>query len=165
MRAPSEPPAVLPAAYRAMPDVGQRRRELWATVLLSVATLLTAWSAFQATKWSDVMTIRFSEANAARTQSGAAAARASSQRTLDVTVFTSYVEAVAAERAEQRQFIEDRFRAEFRPAFEAWVATRPRTSPSAPSTPFAMPEYQLAEERRSAELSALAIGLTFPIEV
>jgi hypothetical protein len=139
-----------------MSDTGQRRLELWATILLSAATLLTAWSAFQATKWGGVMAIYFSEANAARTDSAASAARASSQRTLDVTVFTSYVEAVAAERTEQQQFIETRFRDEFRPAFGAWVATRPRNNPSAPPTPFAMPEYRLAAERRSAELSALA---------
>ena len=138
-----------------MPDA-QQRLELWATILLSVATLLTAWSAFQANKWGGVMSIRFSEANAARTESAGAAARASSQRNLDVVVFTSYVEAVAAERGEQQRFIEDRFRDEFRPAFDAWVETRPRTNPSAPPTPFAMPEYRLAEEQRSAELSALA---------
>lgn len=139
-----------------MPDAAQGRRELWATVLLSVATLLTAWSAFQATKWGGVMAIRFSEANAARTASAGAAARASSQRSLDVTVFTSYVEAVAAERGEQEQFIRERFRDEFRPAFDAWIQTRPRTNPSAPPTPFEMPDYRLAEEQRSAELSALA---------
>jgi hypothetical protein len=140
----------------AMSESAQHRLELWATILLSVATLLTAWSAFQATKWGGVMAIRFSEANAARTQSAGAAARAQSQRSLDVTVFTSWVEAVAAERAEQRRFVEDRFRDEFRPAFDAWVTTRPRFNPSAPPTPFAMPEYRLAEERRSAELSSLA---------
>ena len=140
----------------AMPDALGRRIELWATVLLSVATLLTAWSAFQATKWGGLMSIRFSEANAARTQSAGAAARASSQRNLDVVVFTSYVEAVAAERGEQQRFIEGRFRDEFRPAFDAWVATRPRFNPSAPPTPFAMPEYRLAEEERSAELSRVA---------
>jgi hypothetical protein len=139
-----------------LPDAAQQRLELWGTILLSVATLLTAWSAFQATKWGGLMSIRFSEANAARTQSAGAAARASSQRNLDVVVFTSYVEAVAAERGEQQRFIEGRFRDEFRPAFDAWVATSPRTNPSAPPTPFAMPEYRLAEEQRSAELSALA---------
>jgi hypothetical protein len=132
------------------------RLELWATVLLSVATLLTAWSAFQATKWGGVMAIRFSEANAARTDSARASGTANSQRTVDVTIFASYVEAVAAGREEQVAFVADRFREEFRPAFEAWVATEPRRNPEAPPTPFAMPEYRLAAERQARELAVLA---------
>jgi hypothetical protein len=134
----------------------KERLELWATVLLSVATLLTAWSAFQATKWGGVMSIRFSEANAARTESARASGTANSQRTVDVTIFASYVEAVAAERREQEEFVGDRFRDEFRPAFEAWVATQPRVNPEAPPSPFALPEYRLEAEREAGKLAALA---------
>ena len=41
-----------------------------------------------------------------------------------------------------------RFRAEFKPAVDAWIATRPLQNPEAPLTPFAMPEYELAARRR-----------------
>ena len=136
--------------------MSRERLELWATVLLSVATLLTAWSAFEANKWGGVMSIRFSEANAARTESAQASATVNSQRTVDVAIFASYVEAVAEERVEQEQFVRDRFRDEVRPAFEAWAATRPRVNPEAPASPFAMPEYRLAAEQETHELAALA---------
>jgi hypothetical protein len=136
--------------------VRRERLELWATILLSVATLLTAWSAFQANKWGGVMSIRFSEANAARTDSAQASATANAQRTVDVTIFASYVEAVADRREEQEQFVRERFRDEFRPAFEAWAATRPRVNPDAPASPFAMPQYRLAAEQETQELAALA---------
>jgi hypothetical protein len=132
------------------------RIELWATVLLSVATLLTAWSAFQANKWGGVMSIHFSEANAARTESAEYAAQANAERTVDVTVFVSYIEAVATKNTEESAFISKRFRSEFKPAFDAWVATHPRTNDSAPPTPFAMPQYRLASEQRSAALAQLA---------
>jgi hypothetical protein len=45
----------------------KRRLEIAATVLLSPATVLTAWSAFWSTKWSGVQAIRFSQASASRT--------------------------------------------------------------------------------------------------
>ena len=136
--------------------LGRERLELWATVLLGVATLLTAWSAFQANKWGGVMSIRFSEANAARTESAQASATANAQRTVDVAIFASYVEAVAEERVEQERFVRERFRDEFRPAFEAWAETRPRVNPDAPPSPFAMAEYRLAAEQETQELAALA---------
>ena len=43
------------------------RLELIATITLAVATILTAWSAFQAGKWGGTQSINFSEAGAART--------------------------------------------------------------------------------------------------
>ncbi|HJU86439.1 MAG TPA: hypothetical protein VJ788_03615, partial [Gemmatimonadota bacterium] len=49
-----------------------------------------------------------------------------------------------------------RFRAEFRPAVDAWIATRPLMNPDAPLTPFDMPEYRLVERERSDRLEAEA---------
>src|SRR5262249_33247205 len=45
---------------------------------------------------------------------------------------------------------------EFRPAFDAWVATKPLTDPGAPPTPFAMPEYQLAATQDAQRLDAVS---------
>ena len=41
-------------------------------------------------------------------------------------------------------FYHARFRAEFAPAVDAWLATRPLQNADAPLTPFVMPEYKLA---------------------
>ncbi|WP_418276733.1 hypothetical protein ACNHYB_02200 [Isoptericola jiangsuensis] len=140
-----------------------RRVELLATVLLALATLVTAWSAFQSAKWSGVQAISFSAANAARTESSRASTEAGLQQTMDVTAFTSWVDAVAsAERTgndsgltddggwepvagSQPAFLADRFRPEFVPAFEAWLDTAPFAAGSGVgTTPFAMADYQLA---------------------
>ena len=51
-------------------------------------------------------------------------------------------------------FYERRFRPEFKPAFDAWVATKPRTNPDAPLTPFVMPQYRLAAEAEAERLDA-----------
>ena len=51
-------------------------------------------------------------------------------------------------------FYVQRFRPEFRPAFDAWRATRPFRNPAAPPTPFALPEYQLASRTDANALDA-----------
>jgi hypothetical protein len=47
-------------------------------------------------------------------------------------------------RAEASQLLPRRFRPEFAPAVEAWIATRPLLNANAPLTPFRMPQYNLA---------------------
>ncbi len=56
-------------------------------------------------------------------------------------------------------YYEDRFRNEFKPAFEAWLATDPANNPDAPAQPFLMTEYQLAslDEAISLEEEAGAL--------
>jgi hypothetical protein len=132
------------------------RIEFVAAIVLSIATVLTAWSAFQATKWGGVMSIRFSESAAARTESVQAANRADADRTIDVTLFSDFLAAYSAGDDELAGFIRERFRDEFAPAFEAWVALEPLENPDAPETPFAMDDYVLAEDQQAVELAALA---------
>ena len=45
---------------------------------------------------------------------------------------------------------------EFKPAVDAWVATRPLKNPAAPPTPFAMPEYTLEARATADRLDAQA---------
>ena len=62
-------------------------------------------------------------------------------------------------RRELADFYFKRFRAEFRPAVDAWVATRPLKNPNAPLTPFAMPQYKLAARAEAERLDARGRGL------
>ncbi len=54
------------------------------------------------------------------------------------------------------RFYRERFRSEFRTAFDAWILTDPLRSHDAPKTPFAMPQYRVAEQATSAGLDAQA---------
>ncbi len=56
-------------------------------------------------------------------------------------------------------FYEERFRDELKPAFRAWLRTDPFEDASAPPSPFAMDEYQLAATQEADELSATAEAL------
>ena len=53
-------------------------------------------------------------------------------------------------------FYRNRFRKEFRPAFTAWMATRPAENPDTPPTPFAMPQYRLASTANAERLDQAA---------
>jgi hypothetical protein len=77
-----------------------------------------------------------------------------------VATFTQWVNAYAQEQTTLADFYFARFRPEFEPAVEAWVATRPLRNPDAPLTPFAMPEYQVAARAEAATLEAEAEELS-----
>lgn len=119
--------------------------EVAAAVILAVVTILTAWSAFQANKWSGVMAIRFGEANVARTEATQAAARVNAKQAVDVGLFVEYAAARSTGDTALAAFLEQRFRDEFRPAFQAWLALDPLDNPDAPATPFEMQSYVIAE--------------------
>jgi Domain of unknown function (DUF4337) len=134
--------------------------ELVAAVLLALATVATAWSGYQASRWNGEQAKAFSRGNAARIESTRAAALANAQTQIDVATFTQWVDAYAQEQTELADFYFARFRPEFKPAIDAWVATRPLRNPDAPLTPFAMPEYQLAAREDARELEAEAETLS-----
>jgi hypothetical protein len=149
------------------------RVELVATIAIAIATILTAWSAFQAGKWGGTQAINFSEAGAARTESTRADTAAGQLIQIDVAMYLDWVTALVEESragiippidnngldpvpGTLSGFIAQRFRPEFVPAVEAWLATNPVGNPDAPSTPFVMSEYVVAKSVEADQLSALA---------
>jgi hypothetical protein len=133
-----------------------RRFELAATVLLAMAAVATAWAAYQSARWHGEQARGQSASIAARVESTRAENVANRQGQIDVALFTQWVDAYARDESELAAFYRRRFRAEFQPAFNAWVATRPRTNPDAPLTPFAMPQYKLAASAEADDLEAKA---------
>ena len=127
-----------------------------ATMLLAGAALATSWAGFQASMWSSEQTTHSNQASRLRTNSTLASMRAGQQRLVDLQLFTSWLTAYAQEDARLTTFYEQRFRPEFRPAFEAWIASRPRTSPNAAPSPFSLPEYRLAEDANANRLAHAA---------
>jgi hypothetical protein len=133
-----------------------RRLELAATVLLAMAAVATAWAAYQSARWHGEQAKAQSASIAARVESTRTANVANRQAQIDVALFTQWVDAYARDENELAGFYRKRFRTEFRPAFEAWVATRPRTNPGAPLSPFATPQYKLAATSQADRLEAQA---------
>jgi hypothetical protein len=74
----------------------------------------------------------------------------------DIATFTQWVDAYVAGNTELADFYRQRVRKEFQPAFEAWIATNPRTNPSAPASPFDLPQYRVAQADEAKRLNAVA---------
>ena len=130
--------------------------ELFSTILLAVAAVATAWSTYQSTQWRGEQAVNTSKGTAARIESSEAATRAGQLTQIDIATFVQWTDAHLTADDELATFYRHRFRPEFEPAFDAWLATEPFTNPDAPLTPFAMPEYRISESVRSSELNAQA---------
>jgi hypothetical protein len=132
------------------------RVEVVATVLLALAAVATAWSSYQASRWNGEQAKAASRTNAIRIDAARAQGLAEAQTEVDVATFTQWINAYARNETALADFYFKRFRAEFKPAVNAWVATRPRRNPNAPLTPFAMPQYRLAAAAEAERLDAEA---------
>jgi hypothetical protein len=128
--------------------------EIVATVLLAVAAVATAWSSYQANRWNGETTKATSRVNALRVDAARAQGLAQAQTQVDIATFIQWVNATATDEPELAEFYTARFRPEFTPAFDAWLATDPLTDPDAPPTPFAMDEYQLQAQADVERLDA-----------
>lgn len=133
-----------------------RHIEVAATVLLSLAAVATAWSGYQATRWNGEQAKASGRTNAIRVEAARAQGLSEAQTQVDVATFVQWVDAYALEQTELADFYFKRFRAELRPAVDAWIATRPLQNPDAPLTPFAMPQYKLAAAAEAERLDAEA---------
>jgi hypothetical protein len=128
--------------------------EVVATVLLSIAAIATAWSSYQATRWNGEQAKASGRTNAIRIEAARAQALSEAQTEVDVATFIQWVNARARQQTGLATFYRNRFRKEFVPAFNAWVARKPFANPDAPPTPFAMPQYRLAAAAGAEKLDA-----------
>jgi hypothetical protein len=133
-----------------------RRVELLAAILLSAATVVTAWSAYQATRWSGEQAASYTKASAKRTESVRASTLVNRQILIDVSTFLDWVDATAEDGDEVRAAdIHERMREEFLPAFDTWLVSTPGEE-LPPGTPFTLPEYVSEAQQEADRLEAEA---------
>ena len=130
--------------------------EVGAAILLAVSAVATAWSSYQATRWNGEQAKTSGSVNKTRLEAARASDLANAQQQVDVATFSSWVDSYARGETELVSFYRERFRAEFKPAFEAWIATKPLKTKGAPLTPFAMPQYRLAAKAEADRLDQRA---------
>ena len=127
--------------------------ESLALLLLSLATVGTAWCSFQAATWGGISQ-RLTNLSAASSRVAMTDELQSYQMALlDVVLFSQHINARAISNEPLARFYSDRFRGEAKTAFEAWMATRPFDNPNALPHPFVTNLYQprLLTEARRAE--------------
>ena len=139
--------------------IGEQWSEILSAVMLAAVAIGTAWSGFQSAQWGGIQSTQFSKASSLRVESTRASTMGGQLVTIDVILFEGWVDAFVAEDEQLLDYYEDRFRDEFVPAFEAWVAADPQNNPDVPSQPFLMEEYQVASMQEAEELEEQASAL------
>jgi hypothetical protein len=135
---------------------GERILELGAVLLLSITTVATAWSGYQAARWSGEQSQHFANASATRIKAQTQTTQAGQLRIDDLLLLNEWLDAHDAGKRELAAQYRRRFRPEFVPAYRAWLAERPFTNPRAVPGPLYTNAYRPAALRRAAELNALA---------
>ena len=115
---PESPDTLMQRMFPTIDRPRDRWVELVAAVLLALATVMSAWSAYQATRWSGVQATAFSRASALRSESVRASTSGGQLLNIDVETFLAWVAAVSEGDEREADFLRGRFRDEFKPAFE-----------------------------------------------
>ncbi|ACQ78600.1 hypothetical protein Bcav_0336 [Beutenbergia cavernae DSM 12333] len=132
------------------PETRSGRPEWWslaAAIILSAATVASAWSGYEASRWAGESVRWNRSATVARFDATAQLAAADSQRITDVEVFGTWLTAEVAGDDALADAVRERFRPEFVPAFDAWFATTDDGLP--PGSPFERDEYVLAAQEQA----------------
>jgi hypothetical protein len=149
--APHELSDASPASAR-----GERILELGAVLLLSLTTVATAWSGYQAARWSGEQSQHFAQASATRIQAQRESTTAGQLRIDDLLLFDGWLTAHDAGNRDLAAVYRRRFRPEFVPAYRGWLAEHPFTNPRATPGPLYMPQYRPAALRRAKAFDAEA---------
>jgi ferric-dicitrate binding protein FerR (iron transport regulator) len=133
----------------------ERVLEILAALLLSLATLGIAWSGYQAAKWSGLQARRYTQASTARSFANQASTLAAQDRTQDLLNFNRWLEEYTTGDTDLANLYERRFRDEFRPAFDRWLAADPLHNQDAIPSPLLEKNYVLANMVKADKLERL----------
>jgi hypothetical protein len=128
-----------------------RTYEFIALLILATATISSTWCLYESFAWGNVQQENMGAISLMEQESNRINDDNNMLRTIDVNMFLSWVQAASENQTGRMVFLKDRFRDEFRPAFNAWLTSaKPGEIP--PGTPFTLPEYSLKTTRDLAQL-------------
>ncbi|MFN8619783.1 MAG: hypothetical protein U0869_11645 [Chloroflexota bacterium] len=149
-------PAAIGRIERQVQELNRRfdtrdRLEIVAGLILALAAVVAAWSAYQNARWGGHQAAATSAAATLRTSAAQATSIAAAELDLDTQMFVAWLGAAASGDATTATAYADRMRTEFRPVFDAWLFTAaPGTIPA--GSPIDTPAYD--EQASGAVLTA-----------
>jgi hypothetical protein len=100
--------------------------EIISSILLAVTTVLTAWSAYEATRWGGVQAANYARASSNRVESTRSFNLGTQQYVLDTNTFNLFAAAYSARNDHLANFYRNNvMRAEFLPFLDRWIASNP----------------------------------------
>jgi hypothetical protein len=135
---------------------GEQVLQIAEAILLAIVAVATAWSGYQAAKWSGRQSELYGIASRQRIQADLLGTRGGQQVLYDTTTFNAWLQATSSGDRRAAALFERRFRPEYRLAFAAWLKTDPIDNPKAPPGPIFMPQYHNALSERSDRLQEVS---------
>ena len=124
-------------------------------IVLAFVTVATAWSGYQAARWSGIQARNYAQASTARALANRVSTLGGQERIQDLLNFNRWLEASTAGNTQLADLYERRFRDEFRPAFERWLADDPLHNVNAIPSPLREKNYVLANAVKADKLETL----------
>lgn len=131
--------------------------EVLSAAMLALATIGTAWSAYQSARWNGDQTRHLGRVAAANIKVAKFTNLAEQKIGLHTSMFGQWAAAVGAGNQTLADFLFKRFPEPLKTATISWRATQPLTNPAAPATPFDMPEYVLVEPAEAQRWEATSV--------
>jgi hypothetical protein len=117
------------------------------TILLSAATVLSAWCVYEASQWNGEQYFRIEDENNADRKRMENEIAATQRQAAESQLFLQFVDAVTNNNEEKADFLKDRFPDHLYKAAVAWKELDPLNNPKAPISPMQMKEYVVPEEK------------------
>ena len=138
------------------PGKPKRKFEVAAAVILSIATMASAWCAYQSKLWGGAQASRAGAGAQATREMAVKTIAAVQLRAFDASMFIAYVQAHFESNRSAEAFLAHRFRPDFKPAVDAWLKLDGFNNPSAPPSPLQMEEYVQKEVDEIARAQTVA---------
>jgi hypothetical protein len=123
-------------------------------VLLSIVTLMAAWSGYSAAKWGSDSSLSLARSSSAQNEANLDSLQASQIRTLDSVSFNGLFAAYTTHDPKLFKIMLHRMRPGYLVAVNAWLATHPLKNPHAPPDPSYMPQYKIPQQTEARALDA-----------
>lgn len=134
--------------------------EILTAIMLAITTVLTAWSAYQSTRWSGIQSREYARASTNRVEASRSFNLGAQKYALDTNTFSMYAAAYSAQNEPLTTFYHNNvMRLEFIPYLDRWLASDPLNAPAGSNvlrSPLEDPEYLNTLFLESQELEAKA---------
>src|SRR5262245_56880494 len=123
-------------------------------VLMSLATLSTAWSSYESAAWTRRSNRLMNEANVLERQAALLDIQGSQVLAMQAAVFMQIIGAQHAGNSKLAQFYEQRLAPEAKRAYDTWLTQKPFENPGAAPHPFVPGLYEIRGAAEAAKLPA-----------
>ena len=127
-----------------------------AALVMALATLGTAWCSYESAAWTRRSNRLMNEFNALERRAGLLNVQGVQTATIHVAMFMQVLAAKQAGNEQLAGFYVQRFPADMRKAYDAWLAQKPFENPKADPHPFVPSLYEMPGAREAAAANATA---------